>query len=145
MEKIILGSALKLRCHTDSSNTQLYPKNNFKMKIRSIAKHVSSVLNCSICSNVTVEFAESVKSLWVCLCLGDFCVACRATLSSIFSSAADLTAPLSPSVPVGLRIWTFALRTQYTHSQAHRHTLYFETTIEVWEGSGMCQTHYVAC
>lgn len=53
-------------------------------------------------------------------------------LSSILSSAADLTAPLSPSVPMGLRIWTFTFRTQIltlAGMWGHRHTLYFQTTI----------------
>lgn len=43
-------------------------------------------------------------------------------LRSIFSSAADLTAPLSLSVPIGLKIWTFTFWTQMLTLTRHVRT-----------------------
>lgn len=52
-------------------------------------------------------------------------------LASIFSSAADHTAPLSPTVTAGMKIWTFTIRMQmFTLRSVRRHgrTLYFQMT-----------------
>ena len=68
-------------------------------------------------------------------------------LTSIFSPAADLTAALSPLSANGTE--NLDLRFPDTHTyrsvDAQTHTLFSNNDRSVREGSGMSQTHYVAC
>lgn len=124
----------RISCFVLTAKFNARPKRTtFRMKIKPTVKHFPSNRRL-ICQSILAWLLSllSAFGIYEIVCVEGSFVRRAGPLSSIFSSAADLTAPLSPSVPVGLRIWTFTFQTQIltlTGMWGHRHTLYFQTTI----------------
>lgn len=86
-----------------------------------------------------IRFSVTVGFCWVCswfmrlFVLRGFLCGEQGPLSSIFSSWADLTAPLGPSVQAGPRIRTLSFSgckmLTLTGVWRHRHAFYFQTTL----------------